>query len=935
MKVVSVQSRTVVDVPDVAPPPYAILSHTRDAVDQKRPSQTNVSVGLGPDDDAPPHYYSSNPASPPIYTKSRPCAFSISTNKKTQSTLSREQLEQACEHARRCGVEYIWIAELCIDRTSSADLDDAVNGSRRRLRNSTVCFAYLHDLPAEVTTPDSDSSAWSRCRYWKRAWTLQELLLAPRVQFYDAYWNYRGDKDSPELAPLLSGITRIPRSVLLDSTTLSDVALAVRISWSVGRVAAREEDTAYALVAITEATLPVRYGEGAERAFIRLQEELLRDTRDGSLLAWRSARDGEVRGLLARSPSEFGHFAPAAAKELQRPWVFNGKVRFSSKGIELESRVCKGPGCVLLSIGQKRQDLGTSHSIAICFREWNGVYVRVTPASRVSSSALRCWRSIDVMRDVDDSHSLSLRNLFSSMPCRIEIAKRGGYDETWRQARMPRVVQDAEEEGGVAQQQDEDPDTDMKMESDEVMLDLTPQKSHTPPSNHSDGSYVHVAMAGSWMPQDAHHTTFSPQQQQQHQQQHTQDHDTYSDICVDDDGISSADSDPGSMTSNSAGASASVSESDWDDDNSGRGHPYPTRPSGEVDEDDADALATETRSTTTLAADKDDDHPDSSSSLRNLVMQPAIREQVLQTSYERVRRWISTVCYIAPPEDRLPPRSRINSTAWFASPESLTLLNSTSGANAPREQTVRMFRPDGYFHLACPFFAADPEGHRSCVLEGRDLQNVAAVLRHIREHHPWRAYCARCHRDFDSPEVRDAHMAERSCEAVGYPAPQGDASRKGVSDDEVRQLRKMDLRHSHEGEAERWRRIYWELFPDLWYGDEEEYDEEGDEEEEGAEAKDQMVDEAALDDNMDGDENSILDEDCDPYLRTGNGYAVSLVHDFWAQHRRECVAAALDACGHDIDELHDDEALKALYQATLKDLISKIYHEYHLDGQAA
>ncbi|OAQ99022.1 hypothetical protein LLEC1_01161 [Akanthomyces lecanii] len=891
MKLVSVQSLSVVDLPDVALPRYAILSHTRDAVDQKRFSQPKVSVGPGPDDDAPPHY-SSNPASPPTYTKSRPPAFSTNNEYRTPSTFSREQLLQACEHARRSGLEYIWIAELCIDKTSSADLDDAVNGSRRRLRNSTVCFAYLHDLPSEVTTPDSDSSTWSRCRYWKRAWTLQELLLAPRVQFYDGHWNYRGDKDSPELAPLLSGITSIPRSVLLDSSTLSDVALAVRISWSVGRVAAREEDTAYALVAITEATLPVRYGEGAERAFIRLQEELLRDTRDGSLLAWRSARDGEVRGLLARSPSEFGHFAPAAAKELQRPWVFNGKVRFSSKGIELESRVCKGPGCVLLSIGQKRQDLGTSNNIAICFREWNGVYVRVTPASRVSSSALRCWRSIDVMRDVDDSHSLSLRNLFNSMPCRIEIAKRGGYDDTWRQARMPRVVQDAEEEGqGVAQQQEEDADMDMKMESDEVMLDLTPQKSHTP-SNHSDGSYVHVAMAGSWMPQDAHHTTFT-QQQQQHQ--HAQDHDTYSELGVDDDGIFSADSDPGSMTSNSASASASVSESDWDDDNNGRVHSHPTRLSGE----------------------------------------PTIREQVLQTSHERVRRWIATVRYIAPPEDRLPPRSRINSTAWFASPESLTLLNSTSGANAPREQTVRMFRPDGYLHLACPFFAADPERHRSCVLEGRDLQSVSAVLRHIREHHPWRAYCARCHRDFDSPEQRDAHMAERACESVGYPAPQGDASRKGVSDDELRRLRKMDLRHSHEGEAERWRRLYWELFPDLWTGDEEEY---GEEEEEEAGAEDEMADTASEDGNgddnengnMDG-ENAILDERCDPYLRSGNGYAVSLVHDFWAQHRRECVAAALEAAGHDIDELHDDEALKALYQATLKELISKVYHEYHLD----
>ncbi|KAJ6784276.1 hypothetical protein PWT90_03918 [Aphanocladium album] len=794
------------------------------------------------------------------------------------------------------GVEYIWIDELCIDKTSTADLDDAVNGSRRRLCNSSVCFAYLHDLPAEV--PLDDDTLWGRCRYWTRAWTLQELILAPRVKFFDRKWNYRGDKNSPALAALLSNITSIPRSVLLDSSTLSDIALAVRISWSAGREAAREEDTAYALVAITEATLPIRYGEGAERAFLRLQEELLRDTRDGSLLAWRSARDGEVRGLLARSPSEFGHFAPASAKELQRPWVFDGKVRFSSKGIELQSKVCKGPGCVLLSIGQKRQDLGTGNNIAICFREWNGVYLRVAPASRVSSSALRSWRTIDVARDVDDSYSLSLRSLFNSMPCRLEIAKRGGYDEPWHLGLTPHVVQDGQES-----QQGED--TEMKMDSDDVLLALTPQKSRTPSNHSSEASYIHVAsLTGSWTGPHDH-------AQQIHNTAASIDDDM---MGADEEGPFAGDSDPGSMTSNSA--SASVSESEWEEDDAASRSGYFTSARSAMEEDDdAEALATETRSTTTVAAEQEDG---GRSSLKNLIMQQSIRDRVLSTAYERVREWIATVRYVTPPQDRLPPASRINTTSWFAEPESLARLDA-AGATT-REQTVTVFRPDGYFHLACPFYAADPERHRSCVLAGRDLQSVAAVLRHVREHHPWTAYCARCHRDFAIPEERDAHMMERRCVRLGYPAPQGDASRKGVSEEELRHLRKMDLRNRHEGEAARWRHIYWSLFPDLWVDEDEEAGHDDDDD-----------DDCAPDNGGAG----LAENACEPYLRSGNGLAVSLVHDFWTLRRKQCVAEALEACGHDLDELDDDEALMALYQVTLKELIGKIYHEYHLDGQTA
>ncbi|OAA72207.1 HET domain protein [Cordyceps fumosorosea ARSEF 2679] len=662
MKLVSAHTGTLVELPDVDLPPYAILSHTRD--DQNLSLQANTAntantvvdvVGLPAHPDTPPH--PADPvSSPPPYTttttttttdlplhiKDRPRA---SNSKATPPTFHSDRLEQACELARRSGVDYIWIAELCIDKTSTTDLDYAINGSGRRLQNATVCFVYLHDLPAEPastmpmthTPPGAvDPAVWGRCRYWNCSWTLQELIMPRRVLFYDAQWNYRGSKDSPELTPLLARITRIPRAVLLGSHPLPDVALAARIAWSAGREATREEDKVYALIALTGATLRVRYGEGVTRAFLRLQEELLRDTRDSSLLAWRSGRGGEARGLLARSPEEFGHFAPAGSEApVERPWLFEGKLCFSSRGIELESRVRRGPGGVLLvSIGQKRHEVGNiaNKRLALCLRECNGgVFVRVTPrVFRVPASSFSAWRSVAVVRDVDDGRAVSLCSTSNRIQCRVEPAT---HDDASRQG-LPRVGQDSP----MTQQQEEEEEVDVKMENDEAVLYLSPQPSHTPPSNHSDGSYVHVGPSKA-LQDDAHF---------------------------------SADSDPGSMTSNSAStsacASASATESDWGDDyfhsrrrlllvdhhhhhHHHHHHNYlyrATTPSEHVD-----AMATEMRSTSAEDADNN-------KSAKDIVMKPEVREKVLEKTIEVVRDLLETtnLDYVAPRHDQLPPLSK-------------------------------------------------------------------------------------------------------------------------------------------------------------------------------------------------------------------------------------------------------------------------------------
>lgn len=75
------------------------------------------------------------------------------------------------------------------------------------------------------------------------------------------------------------------------------------MSWASKRTTTRLEDVAYSLLGIFDVDMPMLYGEG-ERAFFRLQEEIMKHSNDHSLFAWSVEGEG-YRGLLAKSPANF------------------------------------------------------------------------------------------------------------------------------------------------------------------------------------------------------------------------------------------------------------------------------------------------------------------------------------------------------------------------------------------------------------------------------------------------------------------------------------------------------------------------------------------------------------------------------------------------------------------------------------------------------
>ena len=180
------------------------------------------------------------------------------------------------EQAARDGLQYCWVDTCCIDKSNSTELSEAINSMFRWYRNAAKCYVYLSDVSTNGSDPvepplKSWHSAFRKSRWFTRGWTLQELIAPLSVEFFCFNGKRLGDKKSLERQ--LHEITGIAVPALQGSS-LSGFSVRDRMSWAANRETQREEDKAYSLLGIFDVHLPLIYGEGAENAFSRLQEEL-------------------------------------------------------------------------------------------------------------------------------------------------------------------------------------------------------------------------------------------------------------------------------------------------------------------------------------------------------------------------------------------------------------------------------------------------------------------------------------------------------------------------------------------------------------------------------------------------------------------------------------------------------------------------------------
>ncbi|KAF2002017.1 HET-domain-containing protein [Amniculicola lignicola CBS 123094] len=227
---------------------------------------------------------------------------------------------KCAEEAQRAGLDHIWVDTCCIQKSSSAELSEAINSMFRWYKRSAVCYAYLSDVepdlretlyPPHNVCGKSWLKTFSASRWFTRGWTLQELIAPRRLTFFSKEWVAMGTKAI--LAPVLSGITSIPEETLIYGDAFGQ-PVSRRMSWAAKRQTTRIEDLAYSLLGIFDINMPLLYGEG-RYAFQRLQEEIIKVTDDETIFAWKATTSSFAtwRGLFAQSPDEFadsGGFVP-------------------------------------------------------------------------------------------------------------------------------------------------------------------------------------------------------------------------------------------------------------------------------------------------------------------------------------------------------------------------------------------------------------------------------------------------------------------------------------------------------------------------------------------------------------------------------------------------------------------------------------------------
>jgi hypothetical protein len=232
-------------------PPYAILSHT-----------------WGADDDE--------------------VTFEDLTNGTGEYKPGYEKIRFCWEQARQDDLQHFWVDTCCINKANFTELSEAINSMFRWYRNATRCYVYLSDVSSPVFDIDKEpnqrpwESDFRKSGWFKRGWMLQELLAPSSLNFFSREGKQLGDKRA--LEQQIHEITGIADSALRGAA-LSEFSIDERLLWTERRQTKLEEDIAYSLLGIFDIHMPLIYGEGKEKAFVRLREEIEKEKPQGSSYA--------------------------------------------------------------------------------------------------------------------------------------------------------------------------------------------------------------------------------------------------------------------------------------------------------------------------------------------------------------------------------------------------------------------------------------------------------------------------------------------------------------------------------------------------------------------------------------------------------------------------------------------------------------------------
>ncbi|CAJ2505438.1 Uu.00g128320.m01.CDS01 [Anthostomella pinea] len=183
--------------------------------------------------------------------------------------MGSQKILRCCQLAKRDSLNWLWVDTCCINKESSAELSETINTMFQWYEKAAVCYTYLPDVLDIYETSNEDK--FTDSRWFRRGWTLQELIAPQEVHFYDESWKYIASRSA--LADQIAKVTNVDVALLQErrgqvSSMLSNYSVAQRLSWAANRETTREEDQAYSLLGI--------FGI----------KEIMRSTADLSILAW-------------------------------------------------------------------------------------------------------------------------------------------------------------------------------------------------------------------------------------------------------------------------------------------------------------------------------------------------------------------------------------------------------------------------------------------------------------------------------------------------------------------------------------------------------------------------------------------------------------------------------------------------------------------------
>ena len=369
-------------------PPYAILSHTWGADEEE-------------------------------------VTFDDLINGRARSKPGHAKLQFCEKQAKKDNLAYFWVDTCCIDKTNHVELSEAITSMFRWYRNAVKCYVYLSDVSTRKCDSDGQTcytweNAFRKSRWFRRGWTLQELLAPTCVEFFSREQDFVGDKKMLERQ--IHEITGIPIKALHVST-LSEYSVFERLRWAAKRETKKIEDKAYCLLGILEISMSLRYGEG-EKEFQRLRKKIDKDLCETDLTHRRLL---ETLAYISDAPfNSYENQRHRPCLENTRVEVLNDIVQWASGAptqciFWLKGMAGTGKSTVAISVALRLREMSTCIA-SYFFRRGFGDLAHArklipTLARQLSlSSPAYCHLVLAaIKKDPDVGHTANLRDQFEKL----------------------------------------------------------------------------------------------------------------------------------------------------------------------------------------------------------------------------------------------------------------------------------------------------------------------------------------------------------------------------------------------------------------------------------------------------------------------------------------------------------------------------------------